>query len=377
MKKIVSFLLILVLMLSLTVGCAKKADPTPTPETPNNETPNNETPDNTTSEEGIVKLGIGQLTSIASSKDLGEKDGKEVLPVGQVDTVIVAAGFDKDGKVVSVSIDNAQTKVNFDKALQVTSDLNAVIKSKVELKEDYGMIVASKIQKEWFEQAAALEQWMVGKTVEEIKAMKVKEVDANHPAVPDVPELTSLVTMSIQDYVAALEEAYTNAVDANGATKVGLGINTSIKSSKGLGTDKDGKEVLPLAQVDTIMSASAFDADGKVVATIIDNAQTKVAFDNTGKVTTDKNAEFKTKLELKEEYGMIKGSAIKKEWFEQSQALSQWMAGKTIDEIKAMKVVEKDPAHPSVPDVPELTSLVTISVEGYIAAVEKSFHNAK
>lgn len=367
MKKIISILLVIVLMLSLAVGCSKDKAPTETPGTTTPDT-DSETPVG----DGIVKLGLGQLTSIASSKDLAT----DVLPVGQVDTVIVAAGFDKDGKVVSVSIDNAQTRVNFDENLQLTSDLNAEYKTKVELKEEYGMIKGSKIQKEWFEQAAALEDWMVGKTVEEIKAMKVKEVDAAHPAVPDVPELTSLVTMTIQDYVAALEEAYNNAVDANGASKVGLGINTSIGKSRGLST-VDGNEVLPLAQVDTIMAATAFDNDGKVVATIIDNAQTKVEFDNAGKVTTDRNGEFKTKLELKEEYGMIKGSGIQKEWFEQAQSLAQWMAGKTVDEIKAMKVVEKDAAHPAVPDVPELTSLVTMSVEGYIATVAKSFDNAK
>ncbi len=37
------------------------------------------------------------------------------------------------------------------------------------------------------------------------------EKDAAHPAVPDVPELTSSVTMSVQDYIAVVVEAYDNA----------------------------------------------------------------------------------------------------------------------------------------------------------------------
>lgn len=370
MKKTLTMFLVLIFSFSLLVACAPKAEPTTT--TPEEGTSNE------TDASGIVKVGIGHITTISKSKDLGtDAEGKEVLPLGQVDTVIVAAGFDKDGKVVSVTIDNAQTKVNFDKDLQVTSDLTAEYKTKVELGDEYGMIKASTIQKEWYQQAAELEKWMVGKTVDEIKALKVKQRDEAHPSVPDVPELTSLVTITVHEYIGALEEAYTNATDATGAVKVGLGHNVSIAKSKGLGKDAEGKEVLPLAQVDTVMAATAFDADGKVVATIIDNAQTKVTFDNTGKVTADKAVEYKTKVELGEEYGMVKASSIQKEWFQQADALGKWMVGKTVDEIKAMKVVEKDAAHPAVPDVAELTSLVTISVEHYIAAVAESFDNAK
>lgn len=372
MKKTLTMLLVLIFTFSLLVACGPKPEPATT--TPEEGTSNEATTDGA----GIVKLGIGHLTSIAKSKDLGtDAEGKDVLPVGQVDTVIVAAGFDADGKVVSVTIDNAQTKVNFDKDLQVTSDLTGEYKTKVELGDEYGMIKASTIQKEWYQQAAELEKWMVGKTIDEIKAMKVTQRDEAHPAVPDVPELTSLVTITVQDYIAALEEASMNAVDATGAVKVGLGHNVSVAKSKGLGTDAEGKEVLPLAQVDTVMAATAFDAEGKVVATIIDNAQTKVTFDNTGKVTADKTAEYKTKVELGAEYGMVKASSIGKEWFEQADALGKWMVGKTIDEITSLKVKEKDAAHPAVPDDAELTSLVTISVEHYLAAVAESFDNAK
>ena len=34
---------------------------------------------------------------------------------------------------------------------------------------------ASAIGKEWFEQIAEFEKWMIGKTVDEVKASKVKE----------------------------------------------------------------------------------------------------------------------------------------------------------------------------------------------------------
>jgi len=202
MKKVLSIVLVLTLALSVLAGCSAPAAPAaPT------------APAEPAAEGGsIVKLGLGHITSIAKSTDLGkDAEGKEVLPLGQVDTVMAAVGFDKDGKVVSVTIDNAQTKVTFDAALQVTSDIKAEGKTKVELKEEYGMIKASSIGKEWYQQAEALGQWMVGKTVDEIKAMKTKNKDASHPAVPDVPELTSSVTVSVQDYIAAVAEGYENA----------------------------------------------------------------------------------------------------------------------------------------------------------------------
>lgn len=51
--------------------------------------------------------------------------------------------------------------------------------------------------------------------------------------------------------------------------------------------------------------------------------------------------------------------------------------GKTVDEIKLMKVKERDASHTNIPDEPELTSTITITVEGYIATVAKSYENAK
>lgn len=375
MKKLFSISVALMVTLATLTGCSAKNTSTGGAPTPTKETSST---GSTAKDSGIAKIGLGNLTSIASSKDLGvDKDGKDILPLGQVDTVIVAAAFDKDGKVVKVTIDNAQTKVDFNKDLTLKSDIKAELKTKVELGDAYGMVKASTIKKEWYQQIAELEKWMVGKTVEQIKAMKTVKKDDSHPAVPDVAELKSSVTVSVQDYIASVEEAYKNAVEVKGAEKIGLGHVVSIASSKGLGKDKDGKDILPLAQVDTIMSATAFDKDGKVVSTLIDNAQTKVEFDKTGKVTTDKKGEFKTKVELKDAYGMIKASTIKKEWYQQAAELQKWMAGKTIDQIKAMKTVKKDDSHPAVPDVAELKSSVTISVQDYIASVAESYKNAK
>lgn len=155
----------------------------------------------------IVKFGLGQNISIAKSTDATA----EKTATAQADVTIASVGFDKDGKVASVNIDVAQTKVAFDKDMKVTTDKNAEVKSKKDIGKDYGLAKASTLKLEWFEQAANLENWMTGKTVAEIKALKVKERDASHKNVPDVPELTSSVTITVESYQAVVKEALAKA----------------------------------------------------------------------------------------------------------------------------------------------------------------------
>jgi predicted small secreted protein len=158
-----------------------------------------------------VKTGLGVVSSIAKSTDAGAEDG-----LAEVDSMIAAVTVDKDGKIVKCDIDAAQTKINFSKAGKITTDLKTVYKTKQELGPEYGMGKVSKIGKEWNEQIAEFEKWMVGKTVDQIKAMKTKKVDDAHTNVPDVPDLQTKVTITVQDYIAAVEEAYKNAKETFG-----------------------------------------------------------------------------------------------------------------------------------------------------------------
>ncbi len=323
---------------------------------------------------GIAKIGLALLTSIGSSTDLTvDDDGEKTGPTGQVDTVIVAGAFDSEGKVVRAIIDTAQVKVKFDENLQVLSDPAAEYLTKVELKENYGMSRVSDVG-EWYEQAEELEKWMVGKTVDEIKAMPIKAGAPGHDTVPDVPELASLVTMVVGDYLEGIAKAYENAFDVpEGVVSIGLGHNIGIGSSKSYSADD---EILAMAQADITVAATAFDADGKVVRTIINTVQGKVNYDSEGVVTTDKAAPQQSKVELKENYGMSRVSDVG-EWYEQAEELEKWMVGKTVAEIKAMPIKEGSPGHDSVPDVPELASLVTMTVADYLDAVSESYTSAK
>ena len=183
MKKIIAVALLAVMVFSILLftGCSSSA--------------------------GGVKTELGHVVSISKSTDAtAEGDGSV-----QVDTVMAAVSVDSKGKIVSVTIDTAQTAVPFDATGKLKEDLGAKQETKVERGADYGMIKASKIGREWYEQIAELEKWMVGKTIDQVKAMKVKKVDESHTSVPDEPDLTSKVTISVADYIAAVEEAVKNA----------------------------------------------------------------------------------------------------------------------------------------------------------------------
>ena len=346
MKKTLSIVLVLVMALSLLAGCNQTPAPTPTPvpETPT-----------------IVKVGLGHVISIAKSKDAAT----DVMAMGQADVTVAAVGFDKDGKILSVDIDVAQTKIKFDAAFAVTSDLAAEVKSKTDLGADYGMKETSGIKKEWFEQMASLEAWMIGKTVAQVKAMPLDK-----DGYPTDKDMIAAVTINVNGYIAAVEQAWTDAKDVVGGTKVGLGIKTLITKSKGYSM-VDGKETLPLAQADTYVAAVATDKDGKVVGVVIDTAQVKIKFDAAGKVT-NRDAEFLTKQELKDGYGMKETSGIKKEWFEQANALAGWMVGKTADQISKFAVDEK-----GYPTDKDIVASVTVNVTEYLAVVAEAFTVAK
>lgn len=145
--------------------------------------------------------------------------------------------------------------------------------------------------------------------------------------------------------------------------KIGLGSVTSLAKSKEL---KDGKGQ---AQADTTVVAVAVDADGKIVDVIIDTAQSKAPVKDDGTLGFETTQELKTKRDLGNDYKMKDASGIKKEWFEQADALEDAWKGKTIEEALNMKKdAEKD-------TLPELASSVTIKVSGYQNALKKASEN--
>lgn len=162
------------------------------------------------------------------------------------------------------------------------------------------------------------------------------------------------------------------ASKTNGNVKVGLGFVSTTSESSSASAKAAG-----LAKFNVAACALCVDADGKILDVKFDTLQADVGFDIKGALTGDVKAELKTKKELGDAYNMKQASGIKKEWYEQIAALENWMRGKTVNDVLAMKVTERDATHKDVPDEADLKTSVTISVTDELRALEKAYANVK
>lgn len=379
MKKQAGILQASMTAMALMTGCGQKEEPKPAAATEAQttarqteaETTEAET-EETTKEEaaaeteekkeetagaGGCKTGLAIVSSMTSSKDAGDADG-----LAQVDSVAVAVVVDEEGKIVSCKLDTAQNKMGF------TSEGKVVMKddfqTKKELKEEYGMKAASGIGKEWYEQAQAMEAYVIGKTAQEVKGIAVDESSKATDA-----DLVAGVTVKIGSYKEAIAEAAENAkaVGSNPGDKLGLGIITNMNKSKDAAEDAEGQ-----CQAYSTYVAVTTDADGKVTSCIIDSTQGTVKFDGEGKITSDLTAGVKTKKQLGDDYGMKGASGIGKEWYEQAAAMEDYIIGKTAQEVAGIAVDEDEK-----PVDADLLAGVTVSIGGYQTAAVKAMENAE
>lgn len=349
MKKVVSLLTSLALAALLLAGCGSSKA--------NSNTNSNTTPTSTQTTD-TVKTGLGIVTSIASSTDATDKANG----LAEADSTVAAVTVDKDGKIVKCFLDIAQTKVNFSKDGKILTDLKSTFQTKQELKEKYGMKKASKIGKEWYEEANAFAAYVVGKTVDQVKGIAVTS-----DGLAADKDLSSSCTVHVGDFINAVAKAVANAQDlgAKSTDKLGLGVSTDISKSTNAG-DKDG-----LSEFDSYYTASTFDASGKVTSCVIDASQAKVNFTKAGKITSDLKADTQSKDELKEQYGMKSASKIGKEWYEQAAAFGKYVVGKTADEVKGIALTTD-----GTPSGTDLNTSVTIHIAPFQTIVEKASQNA-
>lgn len=294
--------------------------------------------------EGAVKTGLSMITSVSSSTDgTSEAEG-----LAQTDISLVAVLVDDAGVITDCIIDGIQAKVNFDETGKISTALDTEFKSKNELGDDYGMKVASSIGKEWNEQVAALADYAVGKTVDELKGMAIDETGMAADA-----DLASSATLYIGGFISGIEDAVNKAthLGAQAGDTLVLNSSTNISGSKDASEEETG-----LAQSYTTVAVSSMNND-IVSSCYIDAVQTNVNFDATGKITSDITATQASKNELGDAYGMKVASSIGKEWYEEVASFCEYVTGKTLSEISEIAVNEA-----SVPANTDLAASVTISI---------------
>ena len=149
-----------------------------------------------------VKMGLGVYTATPTTADASEdKEGQ-----GKVAITAAVITVDAEGKVVACQLDTADLTVKF------TADGKAVandgFKTKYEQGKDYNMVTYGGAAKEWFEQADAFEAFVVGKTLDEIKAL-VAEGNKGNDSV-----IAAGCTIMIHEFVGAIDKAFANLTDS-------------------------------------------------------------------------------------------------------------------------------------------------------------------
>ena len=154
--------------------------------------------------------------------------------------------------------------------------------------------------------------------------------------------------------------AFGGAYAAEAEYTLGMGVNLSTASSK------EGN-----AQVDATVAAVVLDAEGKIVSCRVDVAQCKMDVTD-GMV--DPAKEFKTKMELGPDYGMLPASAIGQEWDAQAKAFEEFVVGLTGAEVAALETVEKNNHQVAVDET--LYAGCSMDITAFQTAVEKACNDA-
>ena len=164
--------------------------------------------------------------------------------------------------------------------------------------------------------------------------------------------LCAIMALSVLTFVSCEQTAPT--------LKMGMSVYTATPTVSDATEEKNGSgKVAVTAAVITV------DADGKLVSCQLDTMECSVAHTLDGKAIA--NEGFKTKGEQGADYGMVAWGGASKEWFEQADAFETVVAGKTLDEIKAL-VAEGNKGTDEV-----VSAGCTIMVHEFVKAIEAAY----
>ena len=327
----------------------------------------------TGAKEADYKLGMGVVVDMNSS----------ATGNAQVDATVATVVTDAEGKIVACRIDVAQSAFNL-----ATDKADKQFQTKMERGDAYGMAAAvnygmdwnndGKVL-EWYDQAKAFENYVIGKTAEEVEAFETQEVPGKGYIISaDEDLLAAGCTIQITDFVEAVVKACND--------EQGMTFETAEKFTLGASATTTAEET-----TDTIVKmytdfAAAVVVDGKIVATVNDAIQPDITVDAEGNIV-DKTYKNGTKRERLEDYGMAAavnfgmdwnndGKVL--EWYLQSEAFSKFVVGMTAEEVAAMETqVVEGKGYVISADEELLTAGCTIQITSIKAVVAQAVENAR
>ena len=294
MKRIVSLLIALLLVVTALVACGDKNHPEET--TPVETTPENNAPVEKTY---TVAIAVDSSSSISRGK-------------AKASNMALVLVLDEEGKIVAARFDTSEVtpELNEDGTVKTVD----AVETKVEQGDAYtGMPAGS-----WAKQTKAFEDYIVGKTPAEVAALDTSAENVKGETL--VAGCT--MTNSVPQFQALVAEAAASTLKVTFKTAeaitVGVAVDTTVT------TGRSNKVTADFAGV--VM------AGGKVVATVLDSSEQSFTVEE-GTITF---GEFKgTKNEQGESYtGMPAGP-----WYKQAQAFANSTVGKTVAELANLETV--------------------------------------
>lgn len=271
----------------------------------------------------------------------------------RIDLTAAVLICDKDGKIAKCYIDCAENTMSVKGG---SAETDNDYRTKREMGDDYKMKSASKLGKEWYEQAEYFDNWAQGKTKTQIEELKLGSGGSAEDT-----DLSAGCTVSVSDIKEAVLKAFDDSravsFSAADACEIRFAALTDDSKTQNATDTKKGT-----AAMTTTFAALAV-TDGRISAAVIDTAEPKLPFSSDGSV--DQMDYSGTKRELGNDYGMKAASKIGKEWYEQQEFFCNYIKGMTEDEVDAVST-DAD----GKPKEADLSSGCTVAVKDYITAVK-------
>ena len=150
-------------------------------------------------ENGVSRLGLTLMSQFSplSADAMLDTDGEVIPGFVRFEISFGAMLLSNTGHILSVRFDAMQYDITFDGVGGLYGTNDEPTLTKVQKGDSYGMRRISAIGKEWFEQIAAFEQWLVGKTPAEVIAL----LEGSEQGLASDVDVVASVTIDISDFV--------------------------------------------------------------------------------------------------------------------------------------------------------------------------------
>ena len=321
----------------------------------------------------------------------------------QVDSTVAAVVFNNEGLIVACRIDALQNKATVTNGAPTSTNTT----SKAALGDDYGMAKAINYGpnydtngdgeiKEWYEQAQLFEDYVTGKTIEDVQEMTTT-TEGNgmgYAWSSDADLLEAGCTIQVQEFIDAVIAACKDGQAVEFTTAEEFTVGVAAIGELNLTPVDHGGAYVPATETTNgtaclyaEYAASVVNEDGEIIATLNDAVQPKVQFGYNGGAVGELNY-VDTKRGLMEDYSMANavnygpnydpnndGKVL--EWFEQSAAFSAFVVGMTADDVRDMETAPNALGYQMSTNEDLLEAGCTIQITTIMEIVATSVDNAR